>query len=129
MYISTGSYLNSMWAMEDRCIDDVIMNSLVLLYFIKNRFHVANWVCALVDHKRSQNMVQTSVTYLAAPLLDIICNLSLKRCTVTWNIASLPSNLHQAILFLQTLYTLTLLLFIFSLLFSVHFLDSNEEDL
>ena len=36
------------------------------------------WVCALVDHKRSQNMVQTSVTYLAAPLLDIICNLSLK---------------------------------------------------
>ena len=85
--------------MEDRCIDDVIMNSLVLLYFIKNRFHVANWVCALVDHKRSQNMVQTSVTYLAAPLLDIICNLSLKRCTVTWNIASLPSNLHQAILF------------------------------
>ena len=86
------------------------------------------WVCALVDHKRSQNMVQTSVTYLAAPLLDIICNLSLKRCTVTWNIASLRSNFHQAILFLQTLYTLTLL-FIFSILFSVHFLGSNEEDL
>lgn len=41
MYISTGSYLNSMWAMEDRCIDDAIMNSLVLLYFIKNKFHVA----------------------------------------------------------------------------------------
>ena len=57
------------------------------------------WVCALIDHKRNQSMVQTSVTYLAAPLLDIICNLSLKRCTVTWNIASLPSNLHQAILF------------------------------
>ena len=54
MYISTGSYLNSMWAMEDRCIDDVIMNSLVLLYFIKNRFHVAMGLCISRSQKKSK---------------------------------------------------------------------------
>ena len=54
MYISTGSYLNSMWAMEDRCINDAIMNSLVLLYFIKNKFHVAMGLCISRSQKKSK---------------------------------------------------------------------------
>ena len=54
MYISTGSYLNSMWAMEDRCIDDAIMNSLVLLYFIKKKFHVAMGLCISRSQKKSE---------------------------------------------------------------------------
>lgn len=54
MHISTGSYLNSMWAIEDRCIDDAIMNSLVLLYFIKNKFHVAMGLCISRSQKKSK---------------------------------------------------------------------------
>lgn len=45
MYILIGFYLNLMWVMEDRCIDDVIMNSFVFFYFIKNRFYVIMGLC------------------------------------------------------------------------------------
>ena len=39
---------------EDRCSDDAIMNSLVLLYFIKNKFHVAMGLCISRSQKKSK---------------------------------------------------------------------------
>ena len=51
-------------------------------------------VCSVMDHRRRQNVVRTSVTHSAiascAPFLflqhfDVICDLPLNRRTATWN--------------------------------------------
>ena len=62
-----------------------------LLYKRNTRFHVA--VC-LIDHRRCQNVVRTSVhspngscaTFLFLPHFDVICDLFLNRCMGTWNL-------------------------------------------
>ena len=52
-------------------------------------------VCSVIDHRRRQNVVRTSVTYSAIascatflflPHFDVICDLLLNRRTATWNL-------------------------------------------
>ena len=53
------------------------------------------WVCSVIDHRRRQNVVITSVThsaiascatFLFLPHFDVICDLLLNRRTATWNL-------------------------------------------
>ena len=53
------------------------------------------WVCSVIDHRRRQNGVRTSVThsaiascatFLFLPHFDVICDLLLNRRTATWNL-------------------------------------------
>ena len=53
------------------------------------------WVCSVIDHRRRQNVVRTSVThsaiascatFLFLPHFDVICYLLLNRRTATWNL-------------------------------------------
>ena len=52
-------------------------------------------VCSVIDHRRRQNVVRTSVTHSAVascatflflPHFDVICDLLLNRRTATWNL-------------------------------------------
>ena len=52
-------------------------------------------VCSVIDHRRRQNVVRTSVThstiascatFLFLPHFDVICDLLLNRSTATWNL-------------------------------------------
>ena len=52
-------------------------------------------VCSVMDHRRRQNVVRTSVThsaiasratFLFLPHFDVICDLLLNRRTATWNL-------------------------------------------
>ena len=53
------------------------------------------WVCSVIDHRRRQNVVRTSVThsaiascatFLFLPHFDVICDLLLNRRTARWNL-------------------------------------------
>ena len=53
------------------------------------------WVCSVIDHRRRQNVVRTSVThsaiascatFLFLPHFDVICDLLLNRRMATWNL-------------------------------------------
>ena len=53
------------------------------------------WVSSVIDHRRRQNVVRTSVThsaiascatFLFLPHFDVICDLLLNRHTATWNL-------------------------------------------
>ena len=53
------------------------------------------WICSVIDHRRRQNVVRTSVThsaivlcaiFLFLPHFDVFCDLLLNRCTATWNL-------------------------------------------
>ena len=52
-------------------------------------------ICPVIDHRRRQNVVRTSVThsaialcatFLSLPHFDVICDLLLDRCTATWSL-------------------------------------------
>ena len=52
-------------------------------------------VCSVIDHRRRQNVVRTSVThsaiascatFLFLPHFDVICDLLLNRRTATWSL-------------------------------------------
>ena len=61
------------------------------LLYKTNRFHVAVRL-SVIDHRRRQNVVRTSVTiascatFLFLPHFDVICDLLLNRHTATWNL-------------------------------------------
>ena len=64
-------------------------------YYIKQIDSMLLCVCSVIDHRRRQNVVRTSVTHLGIapcatvlflPHFDIICDLLLDRCTATWNL-------------------------------------------
>jgi len=68
---------------------------LSLYYILTNRFHVAVRDCSVIDHRKRQNEVRTSVThspngscatFLFLPHSDVICDLLLNRRTATWNL-------------------------------------------
>ena len=57
--------------------------------------HQFNGICLLIDHRRRQNVVRTSVThsaialcatFLFLPHFDVICDLLLNRRMATWNL-------------------------------------------
>ena len=63
-------------------------------YHIKQVDSMLPCACSVIDHRRRQNVARTSVTqsaitlhaaFLFLPHFDVICDLLLNRCTVTWN--------------------------------------------
>ena len=44
--------------LEEKRKDDVTANNILLLYLIKQIDSVLLWVCIVIDHKRSQNVVK-----------------------------------------------------------------------
>ena len=72
------------------------MTSLALFpYYIKQVDSMLPSICSIIDHRRHQYVVRTSVTqspnslfatFLFLPHFDIIHDLLLNRCTATWNL-------------------------------------------
>ena len=65
------------------------------LYYIKQTDSMLPCVCSVIDHRRRQNVVRTSVTHLSnsscatflfLPYSNIIFDLLLKRHMATWNL-------------------------------------------
>ena len=52
-------------------------------YYIKQIDSMLPCVCSVIDHRRRQNVVRTS---LFLPHFDVICDLLLNRRTATWNL-------------------------------------------
>ena len=77
---------------------DTYMKSVGIFFrfFIKlliKQLHVDSMlpcICSVIDHRRCQNVVRTSMTHLANAIIlvtfDTICDLYLNRHTVTWNL-------------------------------------------
>ena len=60
-----------------------------LCYCIKQLDSMLPCVCSVINHRRRQNVVRTSVTHSATPRVphfDVICYLLLNRRTTTWNL-------------------------------------------
>ena len=64
-------------------------------YYIKQINSMLPCVCLVIDHRRRQNSVRTSVihsaiascaTFLFLPHFDVFCDLLLNRRTATWNL-------------------------------------------
>ena len=64
-------------------------------YYIKQIDSMLLCVCSVINHRRRQNVVRTSVThsaiascatFLLLPHFDVICDLLLNRRTATWNL-------------------------------------------
>ena len=45
--------------LEDRCIDDVIINTFLILYHIKQIDSKLPCICSVIDHRWRQNVVRT----------------------------------------------------------------------
>ena len=72
----------------------VCVQSLILFY-IKQLYSMLPCICPVIDHRGRQNVVRTSVTYLAIascanflflPQFNVICEPLLDRCTAAWNL-------------------------------------------
>ena len=70
------------------------MCSTLFRYYIKQIGSMLPCVCSVIDHRRRQNVVRTSVAYSAItlcatfsflPNFYVICELLLNRRTATWN--------------------------------------------
>ena len=81
--------------LEDRCIDDVIIKTFLIIYYIKQIDSKLPCVCSVIDHRGSQNVVKSisdtlgcasCATFLFLPHFDVICDLLLNRRTATWNL-------------------------------------------
>ena len=64
-------------------------------FLIKQIDSMFPWVCSVIDLRRRQNVVRTSVThsaiascatFLFLPHFDVFCDLLLNRRTATWNL-------------------------------------------
>ena len=59
---------------EDRCIDDVTINNILLLHGIKHIDSMLSGVCLIKARIRRQNVIKTSVTHSAASHLPDFCS-------------------------------------------------------
>ena len=59
--------------LEDRRIDDLIIKTFLILYYIKQIDSKLPCVYSVIDHRGRQNMVRTSVTHSAAPRVPLFC--------------------------------------------------------
>ena len=102
--MSGGSFLcSTKWAkgggfrfmVKDSKIRKLYLLSSLFLYYIKQIDFMLPCVCSVIDHRRRQNVVRTSVThsvialcatFLFLPHFDVICDLLLNRCMATWNL-------------------------------------------
>ena len=74
--------------LENRCIDGLAINKLLLCFHLKQIDSMSLLVCIVIDHRRLQYVVRTSVIYLTvphapfvlfSPHFDIICDILLNR--------------------------------------------------
>ena len=74
--------------LENRCMDGLAINKLLLCYHIKQINSMSPSVCIGIDHRRLQYVVSTSVTHLTVPHVpfvlfsphfDAICDILLNR--------------------------------------------------
>ena len=70
-------------------------SNLFRYYIMKQIDSLLPCVCSVIDHRRRQNVVRTSVTHLGyassatflfLPHFNVICDLLLNRRTATWNL-------------------------------------------
>ena len=60
--------------LEDRRIDDVIIKTFLILYYIKQIDSKLPCVCSVIDHRGRQNVVRTSVTHSATSRVPLFCS-------------------------------------------------------
>ena len=70
--------------LEDRRIDDVIIKTFLILYYIKQIDSKLLCVCSVIDHRGRQNVVRTSVTHLAAPHVPLFCSYHILMSSVIY---------------------------------------------
>ena len=70
--------------LEDRCIDDIIINTFLILYYIKQIDSKLLCVCSVIDHRWCQNVVRTSVTHSAAPRVPLFCSYHILTSSVIY---------------------------------------------
>ena len=84
-------HVERFWNLKKKCF---FCGSL-FLYYSKQIDSMLPWVCSVIDHRRRQNVVRTSVThsdiascatFLFLPHFDVICDILLNRRTITWNL-------------------------------------------
>ena len=68
--------------LEERLIDDVIIKTFLILYYIKQIDSKLPCVCSVIDHRGRQNVVRTSVTHSAASTVALFTNASTNRVDV-----------------------------------------------
>ena len=75
------------------CSDDKNWLDFFITFYIKQIDSMSPFICSVIDHRRGQNVVRTSVThsaiascatFLFLPHFDVICDLLLNRRTATW---------------------------------------------
>ena len=59
---------------EDRQVYDITNSNILLYYYIKQLDFVLLWIFAIIDHRKCQNVVRTSVTHSAVPRVPLICS-------------------------------------------------------
>ena len=59
---------------EDRQVYDITNSTILLYYYIKQLDFVLLWICTIIDHRKRQNVVRTSVTHSAVPRVSLICS-------------------------------------------------------
>jgi len=81
--------------LKDFEIKKSFIGSSLFRYYIKQIDSMLPCVCSVIDHRRRQNVVRTTVThsaiascatFLFLPHFDVICDLLLNRRTATWNL-------------------------------------------
>ena len=70
--------------LEDRCIDDVIIKTFLILYYIKQIDSKLPCVCSVIDHRGRQNVVRTSVTHSAPPRVPLFCSYHILTLSVIY---------------------------------------------
>ena len=48
------------------------INNILLFYHIKQKDSMLSWVCTVIDYRRHENVVKTSVTHLTKPCLPVL---------------------------------------------------------
>ena len=70
--------------LEDRRIDDIIIKTFLILYYIKQIDCKLPCVCSVIDHRGRQNVVRTSVTHSAAPRVPLFCSYHILTSSVIY---------------------------------------------
>ena len=70
--------------LEDRHIDDIIIKTFLILYYIKQIDSKLPCVCSVIDHRGRQNVVRTSVTHSAAPCVPLFCSYHILTSSVIY---------------------------------------------
>ena len=60
--------------LEGRLTDDHAINNILIFYCVKQIDSILPLVCTVIDHKRHQTVVKTTVTHSAVPCVPPLCS-------------------------------------------------------